>query len=156
MWSPCCKVTDSLIVSLNRREQTCPSTAVGNEWHVLLALWGRKDIYTLRVGPWVCAVSALVPSLANTFCPMQTVWHPRCMYRQWWNTKNTITYSLKKLQNIVSHCQMKFYSNPIYLFLSHCTPCVDKMSSWKSPSLQISDCYSLLGYPMQTVRMLGS
>ena len=34
----------------------------GDEQHVLQALWSRKDILTLRGGPWVCAVSTLVNS----------------------------------------------------------------------------------------------
>ena len=42
-----------------------PGTAVGDERHVLKALWSRKYIQALRGGPWVCAVSALV--LLNSF-----------------------------------------------------------------------------------------
>ena len=34
--------------------------AVGDVRHVLQTLWSRKDIKTLQVGPWVCALSALV------------------------------------------------------------------------------------------------
>ena len=38
-----------------------PGTAVGDERvHILQTWWSRKDIKTLRGGPWVCAVSALV------------------------------------------------------------------------------------------------
>ena len=35
-------------------------TALGNEQHVLQALWSSKYILTLGGGLWVCAVSALV------------------------------------------------------------------------------------------------
>ena len=43
-----------------------PGTAVGDEQHVLQALWSRKNILTLRGGPWVCAMSALVYTLFNS------------------------------------------------------------------------------------------
>ena len=68
MWPPCWKVTQS------RFKLTDKNTAVGDERHVLLALWSRKDIQALQGGPWVCAVSALVltgPPL-NLQDPMQT------------------------------------------------------------------------------------
>ena len=39
-----------------------PVTTADDEWHVLQALWSRKDILILRGGPWVRAVSALVSS----------------------------------------------------------------------------------------------
>ena len=48
-----------------------PGTVVGDEQHVLQALWSMKDILTLRGGPWVCAVSALV--LVNLILPVGLV-----------------------------------------------------------------------------------
>ena len=40
-----------------------PGTAVGDERHVLQALLSGINIKTLLVGPWICAVSALVQNL---------------------------------------------------------------------------------------------
>ena len=41
-----------------------PGTAVGDEQRVLQAFWSRKDILTLCVGPWVCAMLALFTVLS--------------------------------------------------------------------------------------------
>ena len=64
MWPPCCTVTHSYLTEQTRTNMSQsgrrPGTAVGDELHVLQALWSRKDILTLRGGPWVCAVLALV------------------------------------------------------------------------------------------------
>ena len=64
MWPSCCAVTHSCLIEQTRINKSHPGrrsgTAVGDELHVLQALLSRKDILTLRDGPWVCAVSALV------------------------------------------------------------------------------------------------
>ena len=72
------RLTHWLIVSLNRRDQTWsspaepPGTTVGNERHVPQALWSRKGILTLRGGPWVCAVLALVCYKLDGVAPLMT------------------------------------------------------------------------------------
>ena len=52
-----------------------PGTAVGDERHVLQPLLSRKDILTLRGGPWVCAMSALVFKYFNTIIILSLNFH---------------------------------------------------------------------------------
>ena len=66
-------LTDSLTHHLTEQTRTNmsqpgrrPGTAVGNEQHVLQALWSRKEILTLQGKLWVCAVLALVKA-----CPVR-------------------------------------------------------------------------------------
>ena len=66
-------LTDSLTHHLTEQTRTNMSqpgrrtgTVVGNEQHVLQALWSKKKILTLRGGLWVCPVLALVKA-----CPVR-------------------------------------------------------------------------------------
>ena len=64
MWPPCWRMTRLYFIEQMRTNMSQPGrrpgTALGDKSHVLKALLSRKDILTLRGGPWVCAVSALV------------------------------------------------------------------------------------------------
>ena len=48
MWPPCCKVTHAHFIEQTRtimfQTGQRPGTTVGDEWHILKALWSRKDI----------------------------------------------------------------------------------------------------------------
>ena len=44
-----------------------PGIPVGDERHILEALWSSKNILTLRGGPWVWAVSGLGSCLCSLF-----------------------------------------------------------------------------------------
>ena len=98
-----------------------PGIAVGNEQHVLKALWSRKYILTLCRGRWVCAVLALFFNISfkKTFTPLC---YKYCIYNKEKDVKSNSCYNLQ-IFTPQNSCFVNLFS---YKNLAHRRQCLSR------------------------------